>query len=110
MLCAIGICGFSCLLYLDLSYNRLSVGSVRQLYALPALVDLDLTGNNLGNLPGDMYMFPCLERLNVSRNRIQDNSVFVSLGSVYKLRRLDCSYNFISSVPMQAVNNPHPHV
>ena len=102
--------GFARLQFLDLSYNRLTIEAVRSLYSISTLVELDLTGNNLKNLPGDMYMFQSLERLNISRNKIQDNSIFVSCGSIYNLRHLNVSYNFISAVPVQAVNNPHPHV
>jgi hypothetical protein len=102
--------GFAKLMYLDLSYNRLTVESVRSLYGISTLVELDLTGNNLKNLPGDLYMFQKLERLNVSRNKIQDNSIFVSCGSIYYLRSLNVSYNYLSQVPMQAINSPHPHV
>lgn len=103
--------GFAKLLYLDLSYNRLTIDSVRSLYAIDTLIELDLTGNNLKNVPLDMYLFQKLERLNLSRNKLQENnSVFVSCGSIYYLRHLNLSYNFLSQVPMQAVNSPHPHV
>lgn len=96
--------GYQQLIILDLSYNRLTIESVRALYYMKALTELDLTGNNLKNVPGDMYAFENLVNLNISRNKIQDNLIFISLSKMRNLRILNCSYNYLSHFPSCAVD------
>jgi hypothetical protein len=50
---------FTELLSLDLSYNALNLRSVQNLDCLLNLRELDLSGNSLGGLPHDMYVFCC---------------------------------------------------
>jgi len=89
---------FERLLRLDLSYNSLTLRSVQVLDAMPSLVELDLCGNNLRGLPLDMFRFPCLEKLLLEHNKIDDNGVFVTLCCMKRLRHVSLAYNFLSSV------------
>lgn len=88
--------GFHSLLYLDLSYNRIAKYSIQALDVLPNLKELDLSGNNLKSLPPDMYRFESLEKLVLDYNKIDDNGIFESLGSVPNLRHLGLSNNYLS--------------
>jgi Leucine-rich repeat (LRR) protein len=53
---------------LNLSYNQLTPASIRHLYMLPRLKNLDLQGNNLVTLPDDLKELKHLEDLNLSSN------------------------------------------
>ena len=91
---------FARLTALDLAYNRLSGEAIAELRALPRLQSLDLTCNELATLP-DMSAFPCLERLVVERNRLEDAAqLFRSVAGAAKLRDLRAAYNFLSGVPV----------
>lgn len=62
--------GFPLLSVLDMSYNFLSSESVWQLSKLPALTDLNLSGNDLPQLPPDLSSFKLLKKLSLRRNRL----------------------------------------
>ncbi len=98
-----GIAGFYRLQILDLSYNSLTHDSVRQLYKLPNLRELDLCGNELKVLPEDMYMFSNLERLLLEHNKIEDSFVFDILGKMPTLRDVTLAYNSLAEVPSRVV-------
>lgn len=88
--------------YLDLSYNRLSVESVQALSALPALRDLDLTGNELRTLPEGASSFLSLEKLVLEHNKLDDNNIFFELCQMPSLREACLAYNLLSYLPSQA--------
>lgn len=91
--------GFNNLLYLDLSYNKLTIESICSLYDVPFLKELDLSGNNLTTLPKNMSSFPALEKFILAFNKFEDNDVLISLSSISSLRFLDVSNNFFSNIP-----------
>ena len=95
--------GFHKLQILDLSYNNLSLESVRELYKLPNLRDLDLCGNDLSILPEDMHLFNSLERLLLEHNKIQDTYVFDILARMPALRDLTLAYNCLTDIPIRVV-------
>jgi Leucine-rich repeat (LRR) protein len=85
---------------LNLSYNSISPGSIRHLYAIKRLKVLDLSGNNLVTLPEDMYEFSALEELNLSSNMFASGSTIVNpgvlfkcLGQMSRLKKLNISRN-----------------
>ena len=56
---------FTALESLNLSYNKISAESIRNLYQCVNLKQLDLAANNLEQLPDDMFNFENLEDLEV---------------------------------------------
>jgi Leucine-rich repeat (LRR) protein len=94
--------GYRQLQALDLSYNRLSQESVLSLAALPNLRELDLSGNNLMTLPGELCLFATLERLILEHNKFSDNNIFYELGTLPNLRELDLAFNLLSLIPPQS--------
>ena len=95
------VSGFNRLQTLDISYNNLTTESVRSLYCLPALRDLDLCGNELRELPEDFYQFRCLERLLLEHNMIKDSYIFDILSKVPNLRDVTLAYNLLTGIPMR---------
>jgi Leucine-rich repeat (LRR) protein len=85
---------------LNLSYNQLTPASIRHLYLLPRLKNLDLQGNNLVTLPDDLKELKHLEDLNLSSNLLSSQSTLINpailmkvLGQIPKLKRLNLSRN-----------------
>ena len=88
---------FQRLLTLDLSYNALDCESLARLGLLcPVLRELDLTANNLRQLP-DLGP-PTLERLTLERNGLS-SEVLLTLARLPKLRDLQLAHNRITSTP-----------
>ena len=96
------IFGFDSLMYLDLSYNKLSISSILFLQSIPNLKELDLCGNNLGGLPEDLKGFANLEKILLEYNKIDKPNVFISLASIPNLRQVSLANNFLSSVPRES--------
>lgn len=97
--------GFDYLVYLDLSYNKLTVRSVQSLDVLHNLKDLDLSGNNLRGLPKEMYRFRMLERLVIDNNKMDDNIVFSILCTVPNLRLLSAAHNYLWRFPLECCSD-----
>jgi Leucine-rich repeat (LRR) protein len=97
--------GFDNLLYLDLAYNKLTRSSVQNLDVIPNLKELDLSGNNLRELPSMMSSFLVLEKLVLEYNKIEDNDIFNVLGSMPNLRYVDLANNFLSIIPPESCTN-----
>lgn len=95
--------GFDKLLYLDLSYNKLKAEAILDLAAMPMLKELDISGNGMTSLPVDLSSFACLEKLVMEYNKFDDNSIFLALATIPNLRHLDCSHNYFSFLPNEAV-------
>lgn len=53
---------------LNLSFNKISPASLRNLYTCKQLKSLDLSANNLTMLPEDLYALESLQELNLSSN------------------------------------------
>ena len=94
--------GFHQLLYLDLSYNKLTPDSVQNLHVLSELRELDLCGNNLKMLPLEMSKFQRLEKILLDYNRMEDNGVFNILCTMPNLRYVSLANNFLSVVPVES--------
>ncbi len=99
------LAGFDCLMYLDLSYNKLTTASVQFLDVLPNLRELDLCGNSLKMLPFEMFRFFQLEKLLLDYNKIENNQIFAVLAAVPNLRQVSLANNFLSSVPAESCVN-----
>lgn len=85
---------------LNLSYNSITPASIRSLYSLKRIKNLDLQANNLVTIPEDIYKLESLEDLNLSSNQFASNSslvnpqlLFKALGQIRKLKRLNLSRN-----------------
>jgi Leucine-rich repeat (LRR) protein len=95
------IYGFSFLLYLDVSYNELTIDSVFALTVLPCLKELDLSGNNLSSLPSDLSGFSQLEKISLEYNKYDNNRIFQILGTIKNLRYVNLSHNYLSFIPRE---------
>ncbi len=93
--------GYPRLQVLDLSYNAISMDSLRQLYAIPNLRELDLCGNDLKVLPTDFHRLTYLEKLLLEHNKIEDNFVFDILSKMKNLRELTLAYNSLTDIPVR---------
>mmetsp|Transcript_39281 Transcript_39281/g.59971 ORF Transcript_39281/g.59971 Transcript_39281/m.59971 type:complete len:171 (+) Transcript_39281:580-1092(+) len=69
---------------LNLSYNSITPASIRSLFPLKKLRNLDLQANNLVTLPEDIGEFENLEELNLSSNQFSSNSSLVSPALLFK--------------------------
>ena len=85
---------------LNLSYNKLTFESIRNLYQCQNLKQLDLAANNLEQLPDDMFQLQNLEELNLASNFFSSVPsvgspaiIFKTLGSIKRLKRLNLSRN-----------------
>lgn len=85
---------------LNLSYNAITPASIRSLYTIKKLKNLDLQANNLVTIPEDICKLEHLEDFNLSSNLFSSNSslvnpqlLFKALGQVKKLKRLNLSRN-----------------
>ncbi len=70
---------------LNLSYNQLTPASIRHLYQLPRLKNLDLQGNNLVTLPDDLKELKHLEDLNLSSNLLSSQSTLINPAILMKV-------------------------
>jgi hypothetical protein len=93
--------GFPKLLSLDLSYNKIDTESIRSLYILPLLRDLDLSGNELPAIPRDLHHLRSLEKLILERNKLDDIDTFPILSRLPQIRVVSVAYNFLSEVPAE---------
>jgi Leucine-rich repeat (LRR) protein len=91
--------GFHQLMYLDLSYNSIHFESLTYLCDLPILKELDLSGNQLKNLPTNFQHLEHLEKLILQYNKLDQTNIFHILGALPLLRSLDVSNNYFSSFP-----------
>jgi Leucine-rich repeat (LRR) protein len=91
--------GFRNLQYLDMGYNALDSFALISLTLLPNLREVDLSGNNITDLPTQLSSFPALEKIVLDNNKIKDRSVFVTLGKIHNIREVSLAYNFIDAVP-----------
>lgn len=81
--------------YLDLANNQLSTGDVAKLCTISTLMDLNLSHNNLHQLPDTLGMLVNLEYL-----QIDNNDLFQlpdSIRSLAKLHQINLSSNHLSS-------------
>ena len=90
---------FASLEVLDLSYNALSRDSIANLVVLPRLRELDLTCNDLMQIPSNISEFECLEVLSLERNRLEQDETMVCLSACQRLRELNVSYNYLRGMP-----------
>lgn len=83
---------------LDFSYQGLKHLSY-SLFQLTFIKELNLKGNDLENIPGDIYILKNLEILNLSKNKIK--FLPAKIGKMINLKELYLSDNFISNIPME---------
>ncbi|XP_054380794.1 X-ray radiation resistance-associated protein 1 isoform X6 [Pongo abelii] len=104
-------------LFLDLSFNSLTVEAICDLGILPHLRVLLLTGNGLTSLPPNLAVaeqeasvtsltskryilrFPALETLMLDDNRLSNPSCFASLAGLRRLKKLSLDENRIIRIP-----------
>jgi hypothetical protein len=102
--------GFTQLMYLDMSYNKLQFQCIEFLYDIPLLKELDLSGNALRNFPTDLFRFESLEKLILQYNKFDDNELFQAFGTIPLLRYLDVSNNYFSSFPANGMDDSYKYV
>lgn len=96
---------------LNLSYNSITPASIRSLYTITRLKNLDLQANNLVTIPEDISKLENLEDLNLSSNLFASNSslvnpqlLFKALGQIKKLKRLNLSRNKFVQFHAELIN------
>lgn len=107
---------FATLVTLDLSFNQVSAAAILNLGQLSSLKYLDLTGNDLTELPMSMSGFhvapspssaeptpmpnyPCLETLILDNNNLTGLTSFPALAGLKTLRHISIARNKIDFVP-----------
>ena len=96
--------GFQALSILDLSFNKIAPDAILNLGRLPNLRSLDLSNNDLHELPlsmaaSDVATFEDLETLMLNDNHLTSPGVFQALAGLPALAMLDLNNNKIEFVP-----------
>lgn len=96
--------GFQTLSILDLSFNKIQPDAILNLGRLPNLTSLDLSNNDLRELPlsmaaSEVATFENLETLNLNDNFLTSPGVFQALAGLPSLLMLDLNNNKIEFVP-----------
>lgn len=84
---------------LNLSFNRLDHTQLTALGCLPVLQRLDLSCNNLRELPRALTGLRCLEQLALENNKFRGPAVLTALGTLPALREVNLNYNALSQLP-----------
>lgn len=90
------------LLSLDLSFNRIHPDCISELKLLPCLTELDLSHNELIDLPQNMYTLQSVERCILEHNHLSDQANFLILSYMPSLRHLSVANNLFSQIPSQS--------
>eukprot|EP00736_Rhodelphis_marinus_P011943 Rmarinus@m.23628 len=89
---------------LDLSFNAISSDSLSELRNIPNLRELDLGGNNLKRIPGDIVVsLPVIGMLSLEKNNLSGPECLIHLAQLPTLRELNLNHNEIRRVPPEAV-------
>lgn len=96
---------FRSLEHLDLSRNRLTSISSIEFFHLVKLKYLDVSRNEIEQLPDDLTNCPVLEKLIVHRNRLVEFPAEMS--NLRSLRYIDASYNSIRHIGLELESLPH---
>ena len=96
--------GFQTLSILDLSFNKIQPDAILNLGRLPNLTSLDLSNNDLRELPlsmaaSEVATFENLETLTLNDNFLTSPGVFQALAGLPSLLMLDLNSNKIEFVP-----------
>eukprot|EP01062_Namystynia_karyoxenos_P033421 TRINITY_DN2459_c2_g1_i1.p1 TRINITY_DN2459_c2_g1~~TRINITY_DN2459_c2_g1_i1.p1 ORF type:complete len:670 (+),score=195.34 TRINITY_DN2459_c2_g1_i1:70-2010(+) len=84
---------------LNLSFNALGTDSLDSLFELPCLVRLDLSCNDLVDLPHDLSRLENLRQLALENNRLEREQVFEALGTLPQLQEVNLNKNPLTRVP-----------
>lgn len=100
--------GFRSLRFLNLSRTNLDIMHNETFHSLSSLVVLDLSHNNLEDLPRGLLdpAVNTLTALNISYNKLQNITQW-SLGGVKSLEKLDLSHNNIDNINKDALMYQH---
>lgn len=66
------------------------------------LREVDLSGNEISDVPTQLSGFPALEKIVLDNNKIRDRNVFVTLSRIRHMREVSLAYNFLDAVPEYA--------
>jgi len=103
-----GTVPFAALEVLDLSFNKLTKGSIKCLSVLPRLRVLDLTCNSLNALPSMLVGFSVLEVLCLERNRLEREETLLALSTIPRLRELNLAHNYFRRVSAAVAHSATP--
>jgi Leucine-rich repeat (LRR) protein len=82
--------GFDCLQDLNMSFNYLGYGYVPQLALIPCLMHLDLSYNELAELPESLEHFQLLKKINLEGNQFRsDHKAANFWGALATLPRIE---------------------
>ncbi len=81
---------------LNLKDNRLENKTFAMLKEFPALSALDLGGNNLAEIPREVFELSNLEALHLQNNQIQ--SLDIPIGKLKNLKKLSAQNNSIAKI------------
>eukprot|EP01065_Artemidia_motanka_P014514 TRINITY_DN18436_c0_g1_i1.p1 TRINITY_DN18436_c0_g1~~TRINITY_DN18436_c0_g1_i1.p1 ORF type:complete len:696 (+),score=270.63 TRINITY_DN18436_c0_g1_i1:260-2089(+) len=87
---------------LNLSFNHLPPQSLTALFALPSLLRLDLSCNDLTELPADLSPLAQLQQMALENNRLGSDKVFEALGTLRQLREVNLNKNPLTRAPKLA--------
>ncbi len=99
---------FANLEVLDLSYNTLGLAAILELAPLPRLTSLNLSGNQLDELPlamsgmtgtGQRESFRVLETLILDDNELQGATPFQAVAGLPRLRHMSMNRNYLTFIP-----------
>lgn len=97
--------GFPHLATLNLSFNRIPPRDIVKLSLLRSLERLDLSSNNLKNLPLDMSGLPNVTQLALENNKFSDPQVLLALSTMPSLLEVNLNFNSFTSVPRLSVED-----
>ena len=103
--CGIENVDFKRLEILNLSFNRVNCEDIEKLAAgMPRLQSLDLSFNDLSQLPRDLSRFKALKTLILAGNRLNPIGLFPIFSSIPAIFKIDISRNSFYSLDSEEVN------
>ena len=97
--------GFECLQDLNMSFNFLLYGCIPQLTLIPCLMSLDLSFNELSELPESLQNFLLLKKINLEGNNFKSDfkaaNFWASLATLPRIQQINVARNKIRGIHTQ---------